>query len=87
VKTLFDLIQEWRGVQGDAERIEVQARRTRQRATELEARITDALIQHGPVMVCTELFLPPENPNNPIRIQRVKDAIEIVVSEPEQPKL
>lgn len=85
MKTLFDLIQEWRGVQADAERIEAQVRKTRQRASELEAQITDTLLQHGPVVVLSELFLPPENPNNPIRTQRVTDAIRIVVPDPKNP--
>jgi hypothetical protein len=86
VKTLFDLIQEWRGVQADAERIEVHARKTRQHAKELEAQIADTLLRHGPVVALSELFLPPDSPSNPIRIQRVTDAIKIVIPEPEQPK-
>ncbi len=83
MKTLWDLIQEWRSVQADAERIEIHARKMRQRAKELEAQVSDALLQHGPVVAISELFLPPDNPSNPIRIQPVTDALKIVVSEPE----
>jgi hypothetical protein len=83
MKTLFDLIQEWRSTRADAERIEIQARKTRQQAAALETQVCDALLQHGPVVAGSELFLPPESPNDQIRVQRVTDAIRVVLSQSE----
>jgi hypothetical protein len=86
MKTLWDLIQEWKSVRADAERIEVLASKTRQQANALEARLLDALMQHGPVMACSDLYLPPSHPSDPIRIQRVLDAMSIVLPETTNPK-
>lgn len=83
MKTLWDLIYEWKGLKDQAERMEVQARKTRNEANELEAKLRDALLEHGPVMACTELLLPPENPHDPIRILNVQDAINIVLPQTE----
>lgn len=83
MKTLFDLIYEWKGLKDQAERMEVQARKARHEANDLEAKLRDALLEHGPVMACTELFLPPENPHDPIRILNVHDAINIALPQTE----
>jgi hypothetical protein len=83
MKTLWDLIYEWRGVTAEAERIEAQAVRTRAQANALEGQLRDALRIHGPITNGTEVFLPPANDDAPVNVLPITEAIRIELPKPQ----
>ena len=88
MKTLWDLIQAWKSARSEAERIEVHAQKARKHVNDLEIRLRDVLVEHGPALACNELYLPPDDPSNPVRVLPVADAMNVVLSkeETEKPK-
>ena len=77
MRTVWDLIYNWKAAEAEAERAEKEARQARKIADDLQERFRQALIQHGPIKTGGVLYLVPSQPGDPIRAQPIKDAMEI----------
>jgi hypothetical protein len=77
MRTVWDLIYDWKAKEAEAQRAEQEARQARRIADELRERFRDALIQHGPIKTGGVLYLAPGQPGDPIHALPIKDAMEI----------